>query len=49
VLWSDPALGIDWRVTDPLLSEKDAALPPLAQLTPDQLPQVKFTAGGRGS
>lgn len=49
LLWSDPALGIDWRVTDPVLSEKDAAFPPLAQLTPTQLPQVKFTAAGRGS
>jgi dTDP-4-dehydrorhamnose 3,5-epimerase len=48
LLWSDPALGIDWRVTDPVLSEKDAALPPLAQLTPEQLPQVKYRAeGGR--
>ena len=49
LLWSDPALGIDWRVTDPVLSKKDAAFPPLAQLTPAQLPQVKFAAAGRGS
>jgi dTDP-4-dehydrorhamnose 3,5-epimerase len=49
LLWSDPALGIDWRVTDPVLSEKDAAFPPLAQLTPAQLPQVIFTPAGRDS
>ena len=31
VLWSDPALGIDWRVKDPVLSKKDAVYPTLAQ------------------
>lgn len=25
VMWNDPALGIDWQVNDPLLSEKDKA------------------------
>ena len=30
ILWSDPALGIDWPVTSPILSEKDARLPYLA-------------------
>ena len=25
ILWSDPAIGIDWRVTDAALSPKDAA------------------------
>lgn len=30
ILWNDPALGIDWPVTDPILSEKDANLPLLA-------------------
>jgi dTDP-4-dehydrorhamnose 3,5-epimerase len=49
LLWSDPGLGIDWRVTDPVLSEKDAAFPPLTQLTPAQLPQVTYTAAGRDS
>lgn len=27
VRWDDPELGIDWRVTDPLVSLKDQALP----------------------
>ena len=27
ILWNDPAIGIDWPIADPLLSEKDLALP----------------------
>lgn len=30
--WSDPALGIDWPVAAPVLSDRDAGLPPLAAL-----------------
>jgi dTDP-4-dehydrorhamnose 3,5-epimerase len=30
VAWNDPALAIDWRVTDALVSPKDAAAPFLA-------------------
>ncbi len=29
VLWNDPDLAIDWPITAPTLSKKDAALPPL--------------------
>lgn len=43
LLWSDPQLAIDWRVKSPVLSEKDTAMPLLADLTPTQLPQVKYT------
>lgn len=32
VLWNDPALGISWPITTPLLSAKDQAYRPLAQL-----------------
>jgi dTDP-4-dehydrorhamnose 3,5-epimerase len=39
LLWSDPQLGIDWPVNDPLLSEKDAMAPTLAQMPLDQLPR----------
>jgi len=32
VLWSDPAIGIDWPVRNPILSAKDAAALPLARV-----------------
>ena len=31
VLWSDPTLGIDWQVAEPIVSEKDQILPSLAE------------------
>ena len=31
VAWDDRQIGVDWGVTDPILSEKDAAAPPLAR------------------
>ncbi len=33
VLWNDPAIGIDWQVENPVLSEKDKKLPLLSQLS----------------
>jgi dTDP-4-dehydrorhamnose 3,5-epimerase len=41
VAWDDPALGIPWPVTDPLLSVKDARLPRLSALQPEELPQLR--------
>ncbi len=38
VRWNDPALGIDWQVEAPVLSEKDAAAPTLAEIAPERLP-----------
>ena len=32
VLWNDPNIGIEWPIKDPILSEKDAAAPALADL-----------------
>lgn len=32
IVWNDPDLNIDWRVKDPILSEKDLQLPSLAEL-----------------
>ena len=34
VLWNDPVLGIDWGVSEPLLSPADARLPRLADVPP---------------
>ena len=39
ILWSDPALGIAWPVTDPIVSERDAGLPRLSELGPEALPR----------
>jgi dTDP-4-dehydrorhamnose 3,5-epimerase len=46
LLWSDPALGIDWPIEGgPVLSEKDAVLPTLADL---DSPFVYSGVGGEG-
>jgi dTDP-4-dehydrorhamnose 3,5-epimerase len=37
ILWNDPAIGVAWPVQDPVLSDKDRAARPIAELT-DQLP-----------
>ena len=41
VLWSDPAIGIPWPVSAPIISEKDRRYGLLRNLSPDQLPMVK--------
>lgn len=33
ILWNDPALGITWPISEPLLSGKDARAVPLAECT----------------
>jgi dTDP-4-dehydrorhamnose 3,5-epimerase len=38
VLWSDPAIGIQWPASNPLLSAKDQGLPLLKDIPPEQLP-----------
>ena len=38
VLWSDPELAIAWPVENPILSEKDMALPRLSEAARSQLP-----------
>jgi len=42
VAWDDPAIGIDWRVAAPSLSEKDLKLPKLADIPHDKL--VRYEA-----
>lgn len=34
LLWSDPEIGIDWQITNPQLSAKDAIAPTIKQLFP---------------
>lgn len=41
VRWNDPAIGIDWPVSEPLLSEKDSKTPLLADVPPDHLPEYR--------
>ncbi|WDS36357.1 dTDP-4-dehydrorhamnose 3,5-epimerase [Pseudoxanthomonas sp.] len=38
VRWDDPAIGIDWPIGDPNLSEKDAKAPLLAEVAAERLP-----------
>ena len=32
IAWDDPDIGIDWRVSNPIVSEKDARAPRLAEI-----------------
>ena len=41
ILWSDPAIGIEWPITDPIISDKDNRLPCLSALLPHQFPRVE--------
>ncbi len=41
VLWSDPAIGIAWDVTDPMVSAKDQQYPRLAEVPHQMLPRYK--------
>jgi dTDP-4-dehydrorhamnose 3,5-epimerase len=38
VLWDDAALGIEWPVADPILSEKDRQGTPLRDIARERLP-----------
>ena len=38
IRWNDAELAIDWPVSEPLLSEKDANAPFLADVAADRLP-----------
>jgi dTDP-4-dehydrorhamnose 3,5-epimerase len=39
ILWTDPAIAIEWGITDPVLSTKDANNPTLSSLPPERLPR----------
>ena len=38
ICWNDAAIGVDWPITDPLLSDKDARAPPLEAVAIERLP-----------
>lgn len=40
IRWDDPALAIDWPVAEPLLSDKDARAPLLAEVPEERLPDL---------
>lgn len=39
IRWNDSELGIDWPISEPLLSEKDQKSPFLQDVPPDRLPR----------
>ncbi|MFQ5485894.1 MAG: dTDP-4-dehydrorhamnose 3,5-epimerase [Desulfobacterales bacterium] len=41
VLWSDPDIGIDWPVKNPIISKKDSRYPRLVNILPENLPILK--------
>jgi dTDP-4-dehydrorhamnose 3,5-epimerase len=42
ILWDDPAIGIEWPISDAILAPKDAGAPKLANVPSERLP--KFAA-----
>ena len=39
ILWSDPALGLDWGASDPIRSTRDLQNPPIAAIPADRRPR----------
>ena len=44
IRWDDPQIGVDWPISAPLISDKDAAAPCLSDIDPAKLPRYE---GGR--
>lgn len=42
VIWNDPALNIDWKVANPVLSEKDSQYKPLKDISAEFLPAYRL-------
>jgi dTDP-4-dehydrorhamnose 3,5-epimerase len=38
VAWDDPDIGLDWKASNPMLSDRDRANPRLRDLAPERLP-----------
>jgi dTDP-4-dehydrorhamnose 3,5-epimerase len=43
IFWGDPALGIEWGIANPILSQKDSEYLPLAKMPAHLLPQYPRT------
>ena len=41
IRWDDPAIGIDWPVSDPAVSARDIDAPLLADIDPARLPRLE--------
>ncbi len=39
IKWNDPAIGIDWPIQNPVLSDKDKGLFPLNEISSEKLPR----------
>jgi dTDP-4-dehydrorhamnose 3,5-epimerase len=37
ILWSDPNIGIDWPLKNPIISDKDSQLPGISEVPPEKL------------
>lgn len=44
IRWDDPDLGIEWPVSDPVVSDKDRGLPALQEVPEESLPDVEDDA-----
>jgi dTDP-4-dehydrorhamnose 3,5-epimerase len=40
ILWSDSTIGINWPISAPIISDKDACFAPLADIPPERLPII---------
>lgn len=41
IAWNDPTLGLDWGLSDPIISARDAANPLLADVPLEKLPRLQ--------
>ena len=48
ILWNDPELGVEWPVSDPIVSARDEAMPTFAAHRAAQAAQAAQAALGSG-